>query len=62
VKCFLQVRNFAATRLRICGGVIGYVPQKAVLFGKTVEEDLAYPFQIAKQKPDEGRMKNCWRP
>ena len=36
---------------------IGYVPQKAVLFGKTVEEDLAYPFQIAKQKPDEGRMK-----
>ena len=47
-------RSYAPPDLRLR---IGYVPQKAVLFGKTVAEDLAYPFQIVKEKPDEGRMK-----
>ena len=49
-----EFRSYAPPDLR---RRIGYVPQKAVLFGKTVAEDLAYPFQIVKEKPDEGRMK-----
>ena len=49
-----EFRSYAPPDLR---RRIGYVPQKAVLFGKTVAEDLTYPFQIVKEKPDEGRMK-----
>lgn len=36
---------------------LGYVPQKAVLFGATVEEDLAYPFAVARSAVDKGRVR-----
>ena len=49
-----EFRTYAPTELR---RRVGYVPQKAVLFGKTVAEDLAYPFQIIKQRPDENQAK-----
>ncbi len=36
--------------------LVGYVLQKPVLFGQTIGENLAYPFLIVKEKPDQAEI------
>ncbi len=50
-----EVESYPPSLLR---RLVGYVPQKPFLFGKTAAEDLAYPLQLWKDKAKDGELES----
>lgn len=51
-QIFFRDRLLTAYEPSVLRRTIGYVLQKPLLFGKTVAENLIYPFELHKMKPD----------